>query len=287
MSRIRFQSKANGMLSLRRKWLKAMAIMLLITVLILGFGSLEMAYRAACGVPVLNDNGSYNISPASLIIEAVFTLLVLLFIPPLITGQTEWYWHLTEGEGKGIGEVFGWFGSLRLYFRSVLLALNLFVRFALWFVATCAVPVGLMVAVYYYFPPKLDTIGVYDSTTLMFGFLMFFCILLLLCCVFLLCFIMMRYFLAVFLLVEDDSRKIRETVRLSVQYSRRLRWEMLKFQLSFLPWLIFCYFVLPALFVLPYYFASSAVFAKHIIYSQRAREKARTGENQQAEVTDR
>ena len=278
MSRIRFQSKANGLLSLKKKWLKAIAIMLLITVLILGFEALDMAYRTACGVPATNPDGNYNLSPASLIIEAVFTLLVLLFVPPIITGQAEWYWWLTETGGKGIGEVFGWFGSFKLYFKSVLLALNLFVRFLLWAVITCTVPVGLMIAAYHYFPPKAITPETIDSTTMIFIFLMFFCIIALLYCVGLLLYIMMRYYLAIFLLVEDNDRKVWASIRSSVRYSRKLRWEMLKFNLSFIPWLITCYFVFPALFVLPYYFASSAVFAKHIIFTQRAKEKSLTGE---------
>ena len=273
MSRIRFQSKANGLMSLRGKWLKAVAILLLITLLLMGFEALDMAYRTACGVPILNTDGSYNLTTASIIIEAVFTLLVLFFLPPLIIGQSEWYWGLTEAKGKGIGEVFGWFGSLKLYFKSVLMSLNIFLRLLLWLFITCSVPIGIIFADYYFYPPSALDGSAIDSKTVIFFIILALAVMLLLYCVFLLSLIMMRYLLAVYLIVEDDTRKVREAVKISLRYSRGLRWEMLKFNLTFLPWLLICYFLFPAFFVLPYFFASSSIFAKHIIYSQRAKEK--------------
>ena len=273
MSRIRYQSKANGLMSLRGKWLKAAGILLLIALLVMGFEALDMAYRTACGIPVVYSDGSYNITPYSLIIEAVFTLIVLLFLPPLFIGQAEWYWGLTDAKGKGIGEVFGWFGSLKLYLKSVLLTLNIFVRFIMWFVVTCSVPIALMAADYYFYTPMPLVSGAFDSKTAIFYLLKALSSMLLLYCLFLLCFLMMRYFLAVYLLVEDNSRGVREVIRTSLRYSRGMRWEMFKFNLSFLPWFLVCYFVFPAFFVLPYYSASSSIFAKHIIYSQRAMEK--------------
>jgi len=49
MSRIRFQSKANGLMTLRGKWLKAIIIFMLMVLLVLGFNEIDQSYRAAFG----------------------------------------------------------------------------------------------------------------------------------------------------------------------------------------------------------------------------------------------
>lgn len=271
MSRLRFQAKANGLMIMKGKWLRAIVILLLIILLISGFLALESAYRSACGVPLENSNGSYNISSMSLIIETVFALLVLLFVPPIIMGQAEWYWSLTDLNAKGIGEVFGWFGSLRLYFKSVALALLIFVRFLFWAILTCVLPAAMIAAGYYYFYP--ENIKVITLNTFYFVMLVIFGSVLLLSGILLLCFIMMRYFLCVFLLVEDNKRNLREVIKTSLRYTKKFRWEIYKFFLSFIFWFISCYFILPMFFVIPYFNASSSVLAKHIIYTRRAIEK--------------
>jgi uncharacterized membrane protein len=272
MSRIRFQSKANGLLLLRGRWLKAMAILLLIMLLLLGFSALEDAYRTFSGVPFQQSDGSFTL--ASLLIEIVFTLLVLLFIPPLIAGQAEWYWSLTDVKPKGVGEVFGWFGSFKLYLKSVGVALNIFFRFLFWAILTCTAPIAMIVAAYYYYyPPKFLSDYIMNNDAMMYCIIMTFGVVLLLAAVFLLCFISMKYFLAVFLMVEDSSRGVREIVKTSLRYTKGQRWELMKFCLTYLFWFIQLIFIFPALFVLPYFNSSSTVLAKHIIYSQRAMEK--------------
>jgi len=269
MSRVRFQAKANGLLLLRGRWLKAMAVLLLILLLMLGFSALNLAFRTAAGEPFLYSDGSINLSLRSVLVEVAFTVITLFFIPPLITGQAEWYWSLTDAQPKGVGEVFGWFGSLRLYFKSVGVALNIFIRSLLWAVLICGVPVGMIIADYIYFPPS----DVLNNQTLVFGLIFYFALFLLLGALFLLGYVMTRYFLTVFLLVEDNKRSVREIVRTSLNYSKGQRWELMKFFLSYILWFIQLYFVLPAFFVLPYFNSASTVFAKHLIYTRRALEK--------------
>lgn len=276
MSRVRFQSKANGLVLLKGKWLKADAILILIALMLLGITLLEIAYRSAAGVPFQNTDGSININMASWIIELVFTLILLLFIPPLITGQAQWYWSLSDPAPKGIGEVFGWFGSLKLYIKSVGVALGIFIRGLLWAVLTCGIPVGVIAAAFYYFPPASSTDQLIDSNKVIFYMLMVVGVTLLIGGLFLLCFIMMRYFLAVYLIAEDSSRGVHEVIKTSRRYTKGQRWELMKFCLTFILWFLQLYFIIPAFFVLPYFNSSTAVFAKHLIYAQRARERAGT-----------
>lgn len=256
-------------------WMKAMVILLLILLILFGLGALENGYRLALSVPMLDNSGNLNTKPVSLLISLAFTVLTLLFLPPLIMGQTEWFWSLSEHKEPKVGDIFGWFGSLKLYLKSVWLMLNLFVRYLLWSVLLCCIPVGLIEAGTYYgeyfggpsgSSPAIS-VTVVESLLTMTG------LVLLIGALFCLLFILMRYFPAVFLLAEDNTRKVREVIRSSVRYSRGYRWETTKFLLSFILWLLTCYFIIPVFYVGPYLFASSTIFAKHIIYTQRAKER--------------
>ena len=279
MSRIRFQSKANGLLTLRGKWMKAIVIMLLMALLVFGFNEIDLAYRTATNTPEFLTDGSLNLSAASFVIEAVVTLLLLLFVPPLFTGQADWYWALSGTQNKSIGDVFGWFGSFRLYSKSVWLAFNLFIRYLFWTILTCGVPVGMVAAAWYFFPPNFtalaagDTSATLDYNTTVFVMLSGIASTLLIFALVLLCYILMRYFLAVFLLVEDSNRSVKEVIRTSRAYSKGKRGEMTVFVFSFVLWFVSLLLWFPALFVVPYFNASASVYAKHLIYTGRAAEK--------------
>ncbi|MCI9666102.1 MAG: DUF975 family protein [Angelakisella sp.] len=65
-----------------------------------------------------------------------------------------------------------------------------------------------------------------------------------------------RFAMAVFLLGPDYGCSAADAIALSVEYTRGHRWELVRMSLSFLPWLLACPLVLPALYLLPYYTAS-------------------------------
>lgn len=246
--------------------MQAIGILLILGAMTVGLNLLEDRYRAAFNIPLLSGEWQYNLSPASLIITGLFAVLGILFTQPLIMGQTEWYWNLSGGEEVHVGDVFGWFGSLRLYLKSIWLWVNLFVRYLLWAVAFCAVPYGcILVSVFYLLPRRSETFYLMSA-----AFLLVFGCLLLVVAILMLLYVAMRYFLAPYLLVEDSTRPVGKIIRDSVHFSRKYRWELVKFVLSYILWFITCYFVLPALYVMPYFFSSSAVLARHIIYTARA-----------------
>ena len=273
MSRVRFQSKENGRTMLVGSWIKAVIILVLTTLMIVGISSLEEGYRAAFGIPRYLTTNTLNLSPQSFIITGISTLLCLLFLPPLFIGQTEWYWYLSEGKKPGIGDVFGWFGSLRHYIKSVWFCLNLFIRVLLWVLLICALPAIMLFYGYNLFSTKL-----YDLNSLIGALLLFFGTIIMFGALFLLFYILMRYFLALYLLVEDNQRKVGKCFKEAVRLSKGYRWELYKFVLSFSLWFLTCYFVFPIVYVFPYFNTSSTVFVKHVMYSQRFKDKLNKGD---------
>ncbi|HCC00067.1 MAG TPA: hypothetical protein DEP42_02405 [Ruminococcaceae bacterium] len=261
MSKIRFQAKLQGRRMLTGKWRHAILITFLFVLLVLGVSLLEKALRTSLHIPQLDSHMLLNMDPRSALISGVFCVVTFLVITPLTTGQTEWYWHLAQNKERPIGDVLGWFGSLRLYGKSILLGLQIIWRMALWGLAVYAAPIVLMLID--------EFILGYESLPSAILYLVAM-VLILVGSVFL-TFIAMRYFLAVYLLVEKASRKTTDCVKASVRYSRSFRWEIFKFQWSFIFWWLLCYLFIPIFYVYPYYSISSVELARHVLATKRTK----------------
>lgn len=277
MSSLRSKSKLNGLYALKGSWFKAMVIFCILALLSFGLSELDDAYRNVFNVVLVLPDGSVNTGLRSLIIEAVFSVISFVVMFPLVLGMLEWYWSLTDGSGnkKGVGDIFGWYGSGRLYLKSLLLGLDIGVRSLLWGLLTCGLPLVLLGAAHYYsagIDLNANLSGAEVQNVLIAGILVIFGFLLLIGGALLFLYLASRYVLACFLMVEDNSRGVNEVVRDSIKYTRSYRWEITKFQLSYLGWAILCIAVIPLLYVVPYYTSSLSMLAKHMIYSQRPKQ---------------
>ncbi|MFT9078258.1 DUF975 family protein [Ethanoligenens sp.] len=267
MSRIRFQSKLNGRRMLTGNWMRAIIITFLLLLLLGGVTLLEQSVRKVVNVPETVGSGVdtfVNTSPVSMLISGIFVVVLFLFTAPLKNGQAEWYWKLVDRKETPIGDVFGWYGSFRLYGKSILLGLHILWRMVLWAIPVYAAP-GALLTIYALLLGGADTL--LANLLLVLGLVLFVFASLVIVAV------SLRYFPARYLLVEDSKRTANDCVRTAARYSKGFRWEIIKFQLSFLLWWLLCYLIFPAFYVMPYYNASSAVFARHIIFTQRAKER--------------
>ena len=276
MSDLRLQSKLSGVHALKGSWIKAMLIFCVLSLLSFGLSSLDDAYRNVFGISRLTANGFLNVDVRSLIVQAVFTIITFFVMAPLVLGMLEWFWNLTGGTKTGVGDIFEWYGSGRLYAKSLILGLNVGVRCLLWGVLTCGIPL-LMIGAANFYSSGVDLSKTNLSATdvqnlLIVGLLMIFGVLILLGGILLFIFITSKYIVAYFLIVEDNSRKVSTVICDSIKYSRKFKWEFTKFILSFTGWFFTCIAILPFLYVIPYFCSSLSVFVKHIIYSQRPRE---------------
>ncbi|CDZ23585.1 putative membrane protein [[Clostridium] cellulosi] len=286
MVNLRVLSKYNGLKALKNSWLKAIAVLLILGLLVFGISQLESAYRKITEIPELTDNGLINLNIYSFIISLVFSIIAFFIMTPLILGMTEWYWNLTSGAKPAIGDIFGWFGSGKLYGKSLWLRFYVGVRKALWWLLTCGLPAVLLVAAEYYLsnvninnPQNLSDSDI--RKVLIAGVLSFFGGTLMIGGIILFLFVTSRYTLANYLIVEDSSRKVSDVVRDSIRYTKDYRWEITKFFLSYIGWAIACIAIVPILFVVPYFYSSFTVYSKHIIYEQRKIENNGAPVNQQ------
>lgn len=275
LSELRTKSKMNGLYVLNGSWLKAMLIFVIVALLSFGLSALDNAYRNVFDIPMMTSDGLINTDIRSFAIEAVFTVITFFIMSPLVLGMLEWYWNLSSGKKTGVGDIFGWYGSGRLYAKSLLLSLDVGVRCLLWGLLTCGIPAALLMAAEYYsggvnlLKSNLSAQDV--QRLLIVGILTIFGGLLLIGGILLFIYLTSKYIAAYFLMVEDNTRKVSEVVRDSIKYSRTYKWEITKFILSYIGWAITCIALFPLLYVVPYFCSSLTIFIKHIIYSQRSK----------------
>lgn len=275
---MRIKSKINGLVALRGFWIKSMVVGVILALLSIGISELENAYCSVFGVTLINADGRFIFEPRVLIVDAVATVISFLILSPLIIGMFEWYWNITDGKETKIGDIFAWYGSGKLYGKSLLLSLNIGIRMILWSILLFAVPTALEIV------GNLIITGIGTNVKQMTGDMMMkyavgaICLLggflLTLGAALLYIFIISRYIPAVYLFTENKDLKSAEAIKISVKYSKPYRWEYTKFVLSYIGWFITCIFLLPLLYVIPYFFSSLTVFTKSIIYTERGKVKA-------------
>lgn len=273
MSQLRIRAKQGGLKALSGAWVKSVMIFVILALLDVGLNGFEQIYRSTFNIPYYTKDNFINVDIRSFIIKLVFAVVSLLVTVPILLGVLEWFWNLTEGKKTDVGDVFAWYGEGRLYLKSVLFGLNVGIRMLLWGVLTCGVPFAMLIAGNYYasrvHPYGTALLATDVQRILIAALLYLFGFLLLVGGFLLFVFIVSRYIPALYLLIEDKTRKPSQVIRDSIKYSRSFRWEYTKFIASFIGWGIFCIFIFPALFAAPYFLSSLSLFTKHVIYSQR------------------
>lgn len=277
MPNLRIHAKINGLISLKGSWIKSIIALGIVFLLGYGITKIDDAYRKVFNIPRFMADNALNTDIKSVMVQVVFAAVSFFVLVPLILGVLEWYWNLTGGSKTGVGDIFAWYGSLRLYAKSILLNIDICIRVLLWWILICGLPTVMIFFARYYSRgininstnlsiPAIQSLLI-SSLLLLFGVMFF------IAGTVLFIFVVSKYMLAYFFAVEDSTRKISDIIRDSITYSHDYRWELTKFILSYVGWFITCILILPILYVGPYFLSSTTILSKHIIYSQRAKIK--------------
>lgn len=277
MSEMRIKSKVNGLVSMRGYWIKSMVVFLIVALLSFGISQLEMAFRNVFGISLYDSSGNLIYDYRSIIVEAVAAVVSVLVMSPLVLGMFEWFSKITSGKEAKIGDLFSWYGSGRLYAKSLLLDLNIVIRSFLWGVLIYAVPTALMfLGIHFYggiTPDKLSKLTMEQTQNIVYGtFAILFSTVLFIGCTILYLLIVTKYIPAFYLLADNKDIKTTKAVKDAVRYSKGYKWEYTKFFLSYIGWFFTCILIFPVIYVFPYFMSSLSVFTRSIIYSQRAKE---------------
>lgn len=277
MPNLRIHAKINGLISLKGSWVKSMIALGIVFLLGFGITKIDDAYRKVFNIPRFTADNVLNTDVKSFAVQIVFMVVSFFVLVPLVLGMLEWYWNLTGGKKTGVGDIFAWYGSSRLYTKSILLNIAICIRVILWWILICGLPTVMIFVARYYSKgisikstnlslPEIQSLLI-SSLLLLFGVTLF------IAGTILFIFVVSRYMLAYFFAVEDSTRKVSDMIHDSILYSHGYRWEITKFILSYFGWFITCVLLLPIIYVAPYFLSSTTILSKHIIYSQRAKLK--------------
>lgn len=204
-----------------------------------------------------------------------YTLLSVLLLSPLNLGLVRWFFQLVGGRSAPLGELFYFYESMSRYKRAVWYHISIGVRTFLWAFLFYLIPGGVFGASIY----MLAGSGLEDRAMAAMGSmgLLLSAVLFVLCTLFYFA-VISRYALMPYLLGEDETRSVKDALRLSVAYTKGHRFALVWFPLSFLGWILLCVFVFPWLYVLPYRNTSNAMYARYLIEKNRTTPQGETQE---------
>lgn len=190
---------------------------------------------------------------SAFVLIQLLSIVILFAFSPMLIGTVSFFNALAKGEKAEFSMVYSWFSDTQRYLRAVMFCLQLTVRYLLW-TFICLLPMAfflpLLTSGQFDFSP-----AVHNSLLLVFGIYIVAAVLFWITAT-------AKYFLAPYLFIDHPELSIQACISTSVLYMRGNRLKYVRLFLSFLPWFLLCFFVVPALYVVPYFLASCATSAK-------------------------
>lgn len=262
---LRKKIKKDALFSLRNSWGKATAVLLFICSVHLLFLLLEQFFGMLLHIDFLSGGGRLDLYRGRLEVGTPFVLMAALFAlisfvvtVPLHYGATKWYLRQVGGDSPALSTIFDCFHSIRRFFRSLLLKINIALRVLGVGIVAFLPSVAIFLAIRY--------MGGYESPGAVIARLLLIPLLFLIslaAALFVFAF-SLRYFLAGYLFV-NSHKGVLECIKLSVQGMKGNIQLTFSFYLSFLPWLLLAPLLVPLLFIYPYMQASLAIYAKYLM----------------------
>lgn len=226
------------------------------------FSLCEYIIRSITGInaydSVIFSSGGFTLNNLlSVSILVLSFILQYIVISPLMMGLWRCLYLITEGKNIQIGNLFYFYSSPKLFFRSILLRINIFLRelFYLLILFLPAFVASFFLSDYAaaFFKYNLST---FASSALMFAAAVFW-----IGAVIFYIIILLRYSFAGIIAASDDKLKINRSIKLSIKRSNGYKLCIFKLIISFIGWFALCIFIFPIIYVLPYFCLGIAVLA--------------------------
>ena len=200
--------------------------------------------------PVSNTIASICITAFS----GIFSITVMF---PLIFGVMRWFWNVTGGGDPNINDIFCYFSTAKLFFKSLKISLGLFLRLIIGAVV-CFLPYALIDI---FTSPDIYSAWNINMPSVMAGFRT-------LTSTFeLIGFIAFTLFMATFapfyaIMYIEPELSAHSTLKRATVISRHNRWRFVGFVISFMGWFALCLLALPLIFVVRFFMGSLAIYGR-------------------------
>lgn len=225
-----------------------------LAIMLISFLLIDFIYEALIYGFNLVNLSTMEFKKSGVILGSIFTILsfgLLILISPIINGFSKLCYNVAKNESCTSIDLFYYFRSFRLYFKA--LGLNI-LRYLIVFLIVLALsfPAGVMFLLsesFSSFNTYFQFVGiVLEIAGLIFSF----------------CFYT-KTVLCNYILAEDDSKNAAWYIKNSFQLSKGHNIDIIKLILSFIFWLLSCFFIFPIFYVIPYMGVSLGTSAKWLI----------------------
>ncbi|SDM65813.1 DUF975 family protein [Acetanaerobacterium elongatum] len=231
-----------------------------ITQTVLELSGVSASVKSALNLPGLLGNLPIA-SPVSISVTAGFLILAFAVMAPLVMGVKAWFFGLSGGDNAELSAIFHYYSGAKLYFKSLLLLLDICLRSFFWLYvlilpgALLSATGGALLTAKLNVPNGrlLGTLSVAVGVLLAVLGLVFALV------------IITRYFLAPYLFAQNAQLRVRQAVKTSVRYMHGSAGRLVLLLLSFMLWALASLLVLPALYAFPYAESTLAIFARFTI----------------------
>lgn len=226
------------------------------------FTSFILDFRFNQGVLIEMFKGINNVNIIIYCILIMAIIIASFFVfCPIKLGISRFYYFVSKGESPSVAEVFYYLKNKENYLRSLIYGINIGLRIISWGIL-CMLP-GIIVMITSGIATISPEIGinlrlialilnVLSNLFLVAGFMIYLLIIL-------------RYFLTSYIVISREDLEVKECISISFRSMKGYRTSVLKLYITFIPWLIACFFVLPSLYVIPYVCTSKMSCAKWLM----------------------
>ena len=270
--------KKNSKEALKGNWGTACAFLLIILGLFASFQMLQGAVETIFdfsskadipfnifNLPTLLQNPDFVIPMISIL---VFAILQFFSFVPMTFGYTTLFFHIVEGKSVETAQIFSYFSSFKLYLKTIWMTVNLLARSLFW--AIILLMPGLLSLLISSQISSNYSLSSNQTATMIATVLGFLGIPLLVIGILFLAVILQKYFLARYIFIQDNTKKVTDCIRFSILMMKGNKKDVLFFRLSFIGWILLIPITLfvGSLYVMPYQSASFAAYARSIIISK-------------------
>lgn len=210
-------------------------------------------------------NSFKNAGTTNIIIYYSFLLLILLLtfvvLLPLSLGFLRFYFSVSKGELPSVSEIFYYFIEKKRFLRALSFGINAALRVIFW-TLICILPGIIMITVS---TTSFVTNTVSGDSNKYFIIFEIIAMILLVVGYIFLTVIALRYFLSSYLLISREEMSVKDCFKVSFKGMVGHRISVLKLYITFLPWILSCFFVLPILYVIPYFQTAKFICAKWLL----------------------
>ena len=247
--------------ALKGHWISAISVTVIVLIFKTAVTSIEGVLLLICehfGIThFLDENFFTNVNFSAetvlgLVIAVLCALISLSFVAPILIGEIRWQCKLFDKTPVKIRELFHFYKTPRLYFKSVYLILSVFLQRLLWGIIIFLLPLTTFAFSSVLIENKSSVSQGFGIIALVIG-TGFFALGIL--------FFFKMYFdfsLASYILAKDENIKVSKAIKISKKTMHKNEGKYLALNLV----------LLPLFFVIPFYHACHIAFARHFLEEQ-------------------